>query len=222
MGEWLRAVGGVEMLLTGLRSVLCLGAHVDDIEIGCGGALLRILAENPEVTVHYVVLSADEERALEARKSVDLLLRDAGNIDVLIGHFRESYFPYLGPDVKAYVHRLASEFDPDLVFTHWRGDAHQDHRTVAELTWNAFRQHLIMEYEIPKWDGDMGKPNVFVPLDRAVCEHKIEHLMNAFPSQAAKDWFDTEVFRGLLRLRGMEARSPSGYAEAFHCTKLVL
>ena len=104
---------------------------------------------------------------------------------------------------------------PDVIFTHWREDLHQDHRMVSELTWNSFRNHLILEYEIPKWDGDMGRPNVFMPLERSICERKIEHVLSAFPSQADKDWFTAEMFWGLLRLRGMEARSPSGYAEAF-------
>jgi len=212
----------MEVRLTGLRNVLCLGAHADDLEIGCGGTLLRLLAENPALEVHWVVLSAPDERAGEARRSAGALLEEAGLVDLRMGDFDESYFPYEGAAVKDYVAALGRELTPDLVLTHWRGDLHQDHRLVSELTWNTFRSHLILEYEIPKWDGDMGRPNVYVPLGQSLCERKVAHLLSAFPSQANKDWFASEVFWGLLRLRGMEARSPSGYAEAFHCRKLVL
>ncbi|OFW62054.1 MAG: GlcNAc-PI de-N-acetylase [Actinobacteria bacterium RBG_16_64_13] len=215
-------MGGLEVRLTGLRSLLCLGAHADDIEIGCGGTVQDLLESNPGLQVHWVVLSAQGERADEARDSTDKLLANAGLSDVRIGDFAESCFPYLGRAVKDYVAGLGAEIAPDLILTHWRGDLHQDHRLVSELTWNTFRDHLILEYEIPKWDGDMGRPNTYVPLDRARCERKIDHLLSVFPSQANKDWFAAEVFWGLLRLRGMEARSPSGYAEAFHCHKLVL
>ena len=139
-----------------------------------------------------------------------------------VADFQETYFPYPGDEIKRYVAALGGEFEPDLILTHWGRDMHQDHRLVSELTWNTFRDHLILEYEIPKWDGDMGRPSVFVPLEREFADRKVEHLLSAFPSQAGRDWFDAEVFRGLLRLRGMEARSPSGYAEAYHCRKLVL
>lgn len=210
------------MQLSGLHTVLCLGAHADDIEIGCGGTMLRLLADNPKLEVHYVVLSASAERAREAENSAGHLLAGAGRLAVRVADFRENYFPYDGGKVKAYVDGLVRELAPDLIVTHWRGDFHQDHRLVGELTWNAFRSHLILEYEIPKWDGDMGRPNVFVPLSEEVCRRKINHLLSAFPSQTGKDWFTAEVFWSLLRLRGMEARSPSGYAEAFHCSKLVL
>jgi LmbE family N-acetylglucosaminyl deacetylase len=212
----------MEVRLTGLHHVLCLGAHPDDIEIGCGGTIIHLLEENPGLGIHWVVLSASDQRGLEARNSAGSLLQGSGRAEVRVADFQESYFPHVGQEVKAYVDRLGSELRPDLIFTHWRGDAHQDHRILAELTWNAFRNHLILEYEIPKWDGDIGRPNTFMPLRQDVCDRKIEHLLTAFPSQAGKDWFCAEVFRGLLRLRGMEARSPSGYAEAFHCSKLVL
>jgi LmbE family N-acetylglucosaminyl deacetylase len=215
-------LGGVEVRLTGLRHVLCIGAHSDDIEIGCGGTIIRLLEENPGLDIDWVVMSASDQRGPEARSSADSLLQGSGRAEVRIADFRESYFPYIGQEVKAYVDRLGSELKPDLIFTHWRGDVHQDHRILGELTWNAFRSHLILEYEIPKWDGDMGRPNIFMPLEQALCDRKIEHLLKAFPSQVGKDWFSAEVFWGLLRLRGMEARSPSGYAEAFHCSKLVL
>ena len=210
------------MRLTGLRQILCLGAHADDIEIGCAGTVLRLLEENPGLDVRWVVLSAAGDRAAEAASSAAALLQGAGRADVRVADFRETYFPYLGGEVKAYVAALGAGFEPDLVLTHWREDLHQDHRLVSELTWNTFRDHLILEYEIPKWDGDMGRPSIFVPLEQDVADRKIAHLLDAFPSQSGRDWFDPEVFRGLLRLRGMEARSPSGYAEAFHCRKLVL
>ncbi|MBN1630776.1 MAG: PIG-L family deacetylase [Thermoleophilia bacterium] len=215
-------MGGLEVRLTGLRIVLCVGAHADDIEIGCGGTVLRLLESHPEIEVHWVVLSAPDGRAGEARRSAEALLGHAGEIDVRVADFEETLFPHLGRDLKRYLAQLGSELAPDLVLTHWSGDLHQDHRVVNEFTWNTFRNHLILEYEIPKWDGDMGRPNVFVPLEKQVCERKVEHLMTAFPSQSGKPWFDSEVFWGLLRLRGMEAHSPSKYAEAFHCRKLVL
>lgn len=215
-------MGNPEVRLTGLRSVLCLGAHADDIEIGCGGTILRLMEENPGLEVHWVVLSAPGGRSSEAQNSAANLLGAARQSDVRVADFRETYFPYLGNEVKAYLAQLGLEVEPDLILTHWREDMHQDHRIVSELTWNTFRRHLILEYEVPKWDGDVGRPSVFMPLERSLCTRKVEQLLSAFPSQANKDWFTADVFWGLLRLRGMEARSPSGFAEAFHCRKLVL
>lgn len=212
----------MEVHLTGLRTILCLGAHADDIEIGCGGTILWLLAENPGLEVHWVVLSAPGERKTEAQSSAAEILAAAGAKHVRVADFRESYFPYVGAAVKDYVAALGRALTPDVVLTHWSGDLHQDHRLVSELTWNTFRGPLVLEYEVPKWDGDMGRPNLFVPLERSICARKVDHLMGAFPSQADKAWFAAETFWGLLRLRGMEAQSPSGYAEAFHCRKLVL
>jgi LmbE family N-acetylglucosaminyl deacetylase len=208
--------------LEDLKTVLCLGAHADDIEIGCAGLLLRLLERNPDVTVHCVVLSAPGDRKAEAEQSAQTLLERARKTDIRIGDFEETLFPYLGADIKKYLASLAAQISPDLVLTHWCQDRHQDHRTVGELTWTSFRDHLVLEYEIPKWDGDMGQPNTFMPLDKSLCSLKVEHLMKAFPSQARRDWFSPEVFWALLRLRGMEARSPSGYAEGFYCRKIVL
>ncbi len=206
---------------TGSRTVLCLGAHADDIEIGCGGTLLQLSAAE-HIECHWVVLSADGERREEARASAAKFLEHCTRADVRVESFRESYFPHVGAEVKDYVEALAAELDPDIVFTHARDDLHQDHRLVSELTWNAFRDHLVLEYEIPKYDGDLGRPNVFVPIEDAVCARKIELLAACYPSQAARHWFDDETFRAVLRLRGVEARSPTGYAEAFHGRKLNL
>ncbi len=211
-----------EMSLGGLRSVLCVGAHCDDIEIGCGGTILRILAGNQQVHVHWVVFSSDELRAAEARAAATLLLADAGSSTVAVERFRGRFFPYVAVEIKEYFDGLSRTIDPDIVFTHFRDDLHQDHRTLAELTYNTFRDHLVLEYEVPKYDGDMGRPNVYVPLDAKECERKIEVTVASFPSQHDKHWFSEETFRSLLRLRGIESKAPSGYAEAFHCRKLVL
>jgi LmbE family N-acetylglucosaminyl deacetylase len=202
--------------------LLCLGAHADDIEIGCGATLLQLARSGRPVTCHWVVLGADAPREQEARASAAAFLEGCTEADVRVAAFRESYFPYLGREVKEYVEAIAAELSPDLVLTHHRDDLHQDHRLVAELTWNAFRDHLILEYEVPKYDGDLGRPNVYVPVDPEVCARKLELLMTCFPSQVDRHWFDEETFRAMLRLRGVEARSPTGYAEAFHARKVML
>lgn len=202
--------------------VLCLGAHSDDIEIGCGGALLRLLAEHAQVRLHWVVFSGGERREAEARASAAAYTQLATTHTVVVKGFRDGYFPYPGVDVKDYFEELGRSVKPDVIFTHWRRDAHQDHRTLAELTWNTFRDHLVLEYEIPKYDGDLGNPNVFVPLSEAQCRQKVQNLFTAFPSQRDKRWFSESTFLGLMRLRGVECASPTGYAEAFHGRKLVL
>ena len=204
-----------------VSSVLCLGAHSDDIEIGCGGTVLKLVAANPGLTVHWVVLSADDHRADEARASAERFLGGAMNQEVEVASFRERYFPHL-PELKEFFDALGGRSQPDLVLTHHGGDAHQDHRAVAELTWNTFRDHLILEYEIPKYDGDLGRPNVFVQLDEDLARRKVRAVLEGFPSQAGHFWFTEETFLALLRLRGVEARSPGGYAEGFHARKLVL
>jgi LmbE family N-acetylglucosaminyl deacetylase len=214
---------GQDTFATDIERVLCLGAHADDIEIGCGGTLLKLLAaRGGRVSVDWVVFSADERRKAEAVRSAESFLRDAKEANVRIEGFRSSYFPYVGGEVKDFFERLADEGSPDLVFTHHRDDLHQDHRVIAELTWNTYRDHLILEYEIPKYDGDLGRPNVFVPLDRPQCDRKIALLLEGYPSQADKPWFTEDTFRAVLRLRGVESRAPSGFAEAFHGRKLVL
>jgi len=201
--------------------VLALGCHADDIELGCGGALLRLKQEAASLEVRWVVFSASRERAREARASADELLDGVARAEVVLHEFRDGYLPYLGPPVKDSV-EATKDFEPHLIFTHQRHDLHQDHRLVSELTWNAFRDHLILEYEIPKYDGDLGAPNVFVPLDEATCRRKVDVLMRHFGSQRSKRWFTEDVFLGLMRLRGMESASASGFAEAFYGRKLVL
>lgn len=205
----------------GPLTVLCLGAHSDDIEIGCGGSLLRLQAIYRGVKFHWVVFSAAGIRGEEAAHSAELFTAGCEK-EIVLKTFRDGFLPYIGSEVKDSFEETKRRVNPDLIFTHWREDAHQDHRLLAELTWNTFRNHLIFEYEVPKYDGDMGRPNVFVPLETQYCEQKIDRLFEAFKSQAGKRWFDRQTFLGLMRLRGMESNSPSGYAEAFHCSKLVL
>ena len=200
-------------------NILCLGAHSDDLEIGCGGTLLRLLAEQ-EAVVRWVVLGCSGQRSEEARKSAESMLDAAREKQVNLHEFRDGFFPYLGGEIKEAFEELKGQVTPDLIFTHTRKDLHQDHRLLNELTWNTFRNHLILEYEIPKYDGDLGSPNLFVPLDDAVVEKKIRHLMQHFASQRDKRWFDEETFRGLLRVRGVEAGER--YAEAFYCRKIIL
>jgi LmbE family N-acetylglucosaminyl deacetylase len=203
-------------------TVLCLGAHSDDIEIGCGGTLLHFLAGCPNTAVHWVVFSADAERAGEAVESGKAFLAGARSRTIHVNLFRDGFFPFQGAEIKEYFETLKTKLFPDLIFTHHRGDLHQDHRLIADLTWQTFRSQLILEYEIPKYDGDLGAPNVFVPLDESVCRRKIQTLLARFPSQRRKHWFDEDTFLALLRLRGMECRAPDRYAEAFYGRKLVL
>jgi LmbE family N-acetylglucosaminyl deacetylase len=200
--------------------LLCLGAHSDDIEIGCGGTLLQLKKAFPKLKFHWVVFSAAGSRGQEAAKAAELFASGCAK-EVVLKEYRDGFFPYNGAQLKESFEELKSRVAPDLIFTQWGGDAHQDHRALSELTWNTFRNHLILEYEIPKYDGDMGRPNYFVPLEAPLYEQKIDHLFTAFESQRSKKWFDRETFRGLMRLRGMECNSPSGYAEAFHARKVV-
>jgi LmbE family N-acetylglucosaminyl deacetylase len=201
--------------------VLCLGAHSDDIEIGCGGTLLRFQRTVSRLKFHWVVFSASGARGQEAAKGAELFTVGCEKEFVLKDH-RDGFLPYNGSDVKDSFEEIKNRVNPDIIFTHWRGDAHQDHRLLSELTWNTFRDHLILEYEVPKYDGDMGRPNVFVPLEAPLYEHKVNCLFEAFQSQRSKRWFERETFLGLMRIRGMESNSPSGYAEGFYCRKLVL
>jgi LmbE family N-acetylglucosaminyl deacetylase len=200
--------------------LLCLGAHSDDIEIGCGGTLLCFKQAFPRLKLHWVVFSAAGARGQEAAKAAELFTSGCEK-QVVLKDLRDGFLPYNGVQIKDLFEELKSQVDPDLIFTQWGGDAHQDHRLLSELTWNTFRNHMILEYEVPKYDGDMGRPNFFVPLEAPLYEQKIDHLFTAFESQRSKKWFNRETFRGLMRLRGMECNSPSGYAEAFHVRKVV-
>jgi LmbE family N-acetylglucosaminyl deacetylase len=200
--------------------VLCIGAHCDDIEIGCGGTLLRLLEANPALEVHYLVLCSDALRKREAQGAARRLLGDAAEKRVRVHTFRDGFLPWSGGEVKECFEALKRSLHPDLILTHTRGDLHQDHRLVSELTWNTFRDHLILEYEIPKYDGDLGAPNFFVPLSEAQVARKLEIVLDAFASQRTRRWFDAETFRALLRLRGVECNAV--HAEAFHARKLVL
>ena len=205
----------------GPARVLAIGCHADDVEIGCGGTLLALAEARPDLEVTWLVLGAEGVRADEARASAAAFLAGVSSTVVVEG-FRDGFFPYLGPAVKERFEQLKGEVSPDLIFTHAGIDLHQDHRLVSELTWNTFRDHLILEYEIPKWDADLTAPNVYVPLPEQVVGRKVELLLEHFPSQRGKHWFTADLFRGLARLRGMEANSPTLYAEAFRCRKLVL
>lgn len=202
-------------------NILCLGAHSDDIEIGCGGTILRLVQQFPNSVVQWVVFSAVGVRAAEAQRAARLFAGTTASREPLLKAFQDGFMPFVGAEVKATFEELKA-VSPDIIFTHNRKDAHQDHRVVAELTWNTFRDHLILEYEIPKYDGDLGQPSVFVPLDSDVCEKKIRYIMDAFQSQRTKHWFRQDTFLSLMRLRGMECNALSGYAEAFYCRKLVL
>ena len=202
--------------------LLCLGAHCDDIEIGCGGTILKLAAGGREMEVHWLVFSSDEQRKREALKSAEGFLCGIVTKKVTIHGLRDGFFPYVGAELKERFEELKSDLSPDLILTHYRHDLHQDHRLVSELTWNTFRNHLILEYEIPKYDGDFGSPNFFVPLDESISRRKIDIILAAFQSQSDKHWFSRDLFSAVLRLRGMEANACTGYAEGFYCRKAVL
>jgi LmbE family N-acetylglucosaminyl deacetylase len=212
----------LELNLAGAKNILCLGAHSDDIEIGAGATLLQLARHNPGLSVTWVVFSAEGARAKEARRSAAAFLRAAARRRVLIKQFRMSYFPFEGALIKDCFEQLKRRPDPDLIFTHQRDDRHQDHRVVSDLTWNTFRNHLILEYEVPKYDGDLGQPNVFVPLEPELCREKAASLCRCFQTQNNKHWFSEDTFLALMRLRGVECASRTQYAEAFYCRKLSL
>lgn len=201
---------------------LLLGAHSDDIELGCGGTILNLLEQGRELEVWWVVFAATPERRLEAQSSAEMFLRGAVKKEIIVRDFKESFFPYIGEEIKAYFEDLKRMVSPDVVFTHFRDDLHQDHRMISELTWNTFRDHLILEYEIVKYDGGLGSPNMFVHLSEEVCAKKMKYLMGNFQSQRSHQWFTEETFRAILRLRGVESNAPGKYAEAFYGRKIVL
>ena len=207
----------------GPLSILCLGAHADDIEIGCGGTILTLLAARRNVDCHWVVFSGGGgTREREARRGAGLFLARARRRQIAVHSFRDGFFPYVGGEIKEAFEALAAAVSPDVVFTHTRDDRHQDHRVVSDLTWNTFRDHLILEYEVPKYDGDLGVPNLFVPLGAATARAKVRHLQAAFGSQRKKRWFTPDTFHALLRLRGVESGAPVGLAEAFYARKAVV
>jgi len=208
--------------ITQIHRILCFGAHSDDIEIGCGGTILTMATNIENIVVHWVVFSANHERQQEAYESANAFLENVTNKNIVLHRFRDGFFPYSGSEIKEYFEQIKSEFSPDLIFTHYRDDLHQDHRMISELTWNTFRNHLILEYEIPKYDGDFGSPNVFISLDKTLCERKARYILEFFKTQREKHWFSEDMFLAILRLRGMEASATSRYAEAFYCRKILL
>ncbi|MBP2674452.1 MAG: LmbE family protein [Deltaproteobacteria bacterium] len=203
-------------------TILCLGAHCDDIEIGCGGAVLKYIREIKEVKVHWVVFSSDARREKEASACAREFLEPARDKHIAIHRFRNSFFPYCGGEIKECFEKLKEAVTPDIIFTHCGGDAHQDHRIINELTWNTFRNHLILEYEIAKYDADLRSPNAFIHLDEATCREKVRLIMKHFISQSDKMWFTEDLFLSVMRIRGMESNSPSGYAEGYYCRKFSL
>jgi LmbE family N-acetylglucosaminyl deacetylase len=201
--------------------VLVLGAHSDDIEIGCGGTLLELARTRSDLEVHWIVLGAHGDRAEEARRSAEAFLEGIPARTILVEGFRDAFLPYLGESVKDFFEDLKHRVSPGLILTHQRHDLHQDHRLIAELTWNTFRDHLIFEYEVPKYDGDTGAPNVFVHLDEELVRRKIDLLRSHFGTQRDRHWFTDDLFLALMRIRGMESNAPSRFAEAFYSRKLV-
>ena len=206
---------------SGPTKILVLGAHADDIEIGCGGTILRILEERPEVDVSWVVLGASGQRVDEATASAKSFLEKARRKEIIVRDFKDGFFPYLGAEIKEFFEDLKRKCSPDVILTHYRYDLHQDHRLVSELTWNTFRNHLILEYEIIKYDGDLGAPNFFVHLTESLGRRKIRILLERFKSQLGKNWFTEDAFLAILRLRGLESNAPERYAEAYYCRKAV-
>lgn len=214
---------GLQLAAPGDRlSVLCLGAHSDDIEIGAGATLLSLMDHGVRLDVHWCVLSGGSEREPEAKASATEFLSRAASAKIEVMPFRDGFFPEQGELIKSWFEMLKDRVEPDIILTHRRDDAHQDHRQVCRLAWNTFRDHCILEYEIPKWDGDIGQPNFYMPVSASALQRKIDLLMSHFGSQRSKGWFDAETFLGLARLRGMECRAPERYAEAFFARKLLL
>lgn len=201
--------------------ILCLGAHSDDLEIGCGGTILKLVKEYPKAEFRWIVFSSNKQREKEAYQSANAFLEGITQKVVDVLDFRDSYFPFLGANIKDYFVTL-KDFSPDLILTHYSHDAHQDHRLISELTWNAFRDNLILEYELPKYDGDLGNPNLYVHLNESLVQKKIENICKIFQSQIEKQWFGEETFKSIMRLRGIESNSPSKYAEAFYSRKIIL
>ena len=204
-----------------LKTVLCLGAHSDDIEIGCGGTILKLIRDHPDLNVVWVVFSGSARRSDEAKASARAFLKRAGNQKVILKNFRDGFFPVQQERVKEFFEEL-KPIQPDLIFTHFRDDRHQDHRVLSDLTWNTFRDHVILEYEIPKYDGDLQQPNVFASLDEKTSRDKAVMICQFFQTQGNKHWFSEDLFLGLMRVRGIECASKTKYAEAFYCRKMII
>jgi LmbE family N-acetylglucosaminyl deacetylase len=204
------------------QRVLCIGAHCDDIEIGCGGALLQLQKRGGNLTIDWVVLTGEESRRAETAAAMKLLVEPAFRGELVFGGFPDSRLPTVYGELKDFFGPLRARFKPNLVFCHDKHDAHQDHRLVNEMVWGAFRNHLILEYEIVKWDGGLTTPNTYVPLDRDVIDRKVDVLMRTYGSQRSKDWFTPETILAVTRIRGVECRAPSGHAEGFFARKIVL
>jgi LmbE family N-acetylglucosaminyl deacetylase len=203
-------------------NLLCLGAHCDDIEIGCGGTILK-LAESFKInSFFWVTFCSNQERAKEANNSANLFLEKVTNKQIIIKDFRDGFLPYIGYEVKEYFESLKKQIQPDIIFTHYRHDLHQDHRLICELTWNTFRGNFILEYEIPKYDSDLGSPNSFVILDEEFAKKKVDIILENFKSQNTKEWFSRETLYSLLKLRAVETNAANNYAEAFYCRKSIL
>jgi LmbE family N-acetylglucosaminyl deacetylase len=202
-------------------NILCLGAHCDDIEIGCGGTILKLIEKYQNLVFYWVVFSSNSQREKEAYESAKQFLKGTQIKNIAIANFRDGFLPFMAIEVKELFESLKQEFQPDLILTHYRNDLHQDHRLISDLTWNTFRNHLILEYEIPKYDGDLGIPNFFVHLDPTICQHKTHLILSSFQSQIEKQWFTEETFLSILRIRGIESNAPEKYAEAFYCRKIV-
>jgi LmbE family N-acetylglucosaminyl deacetylase len=205
-----------------VRRVLCLGAHADDLEIGCGGTVRRIIHASPGVEIRWHVFSASGGRRLEAKRSARDFLRGTKRAEIQVGTFRESFFPDQWSAIKRVFEQTKRLFEPDLIFTHWRDDRHQDHRVLSDLAWNTFRNHMILEYEIPKYDGDLGNPNLYVALEDTICRQKVAAILRHFRTQNNRHWFTEDTFTALLRLRGIECGPRTRYAEAFYARKLVV
>ena len=204
-----------------MKKILCLGAHCDDIEIGCGGSILKLIDTMKDISFYWVVFSSDDRRESEAVKSAHDFLRNVKEKNIVIKRFKNSYFPYHWAEIKSYFEQLKLEYSPDIIFTHYGRDFHQDHRLISEFTWNTYRNHFILEYEIPKYDGDLDSPNFYVHLDEAICRKKTKNILKYYSSQNDKDWFTKDTFMSLLRLRGVESKAPNKYAEGFYCRKIV-
>lgn len=206
---------------TGSLKVLCLGAHSDDIEIGCGGTVLRLIQDYRDVDFYWVVFSATGQRAEEAAESAEAFLQETKSRTIILNKFRDGFFPFVGSEIKEHFEQIKCIFEPDLILTHHSGDLHQDHRLISEMTWQTFRNHLVLEYEIPKYDADLGSPNFFVHLSETLCQRKLSTLLGIFKSQNSRHWFTADTFMSILRIRGLESNAPEKLAEAFQCRKAI-